>query len=89
MVNVKRASGAAVELEAILQRNPGDALAGNNAAVAKMYAVHLTGAVTALEKCLQVSDPPSPLPLPLTPPSPGPLPPWQFRRSAAPFCPGV
>ncbi|KAK9868400.1 hypothetical protein WJX84_009501 [Apatococcus fuscideae] len=47
--------GAAVEFEAILQRNPGDAVAANNAAVAKMYAVDLTGAVTALEKCLQAS----------------------------------
>ena len=46
--------GAAVEFDAILQRHPGDAVAANNAAVAKMYSVDLTGAVTALESCLQV-----------------------------------
>ena len=68
-MTLKRAAGAAVEFEAILQRNPGDAVAANNAAVAKMYAVDLTGAVTALEKCLQVSDHTHPPP----PPAPGPI----------------
>ncbi|KAK9844624.1 hypothetical protein WJX74_004886 [Apatococcus lobatus] len=47
--------GAAVEFEAILHRQSGDAVAANNLAVAKMYSVDLTGAVTTLEGCLQGS----------------------------------
>lgn len=47
-------AGAAVEFEAILHRQSGDAVAANNLAVAKMYSVDLTGAVTTLEGCLQV-----------------------------------
>ena len=43
-----------MEFEAILHRQSGDAVAANNLAVAKMYSVDLTGAVTTLEGCLQV-----------------------------------
>lgn len=52
-------AGAAVEFEAILHRQSGDAVAANNLAVAKMYSVDLTGAVTTLEGCLQVRPGPS------------------------------
>ena len=55
-------AGAAVEFEAILHRQSGDAVAANNLAVAKMYSVDLTGAVTTLEGCLQVCPRPCCMP---------------------------
>jgi hypothetical protein len=47
-------SGASQEFEAVLEQQPDDSTAANNAALCRMYACDLVGAVQLLESCLKV-----------------------------------